>query len=164
MKIKKEKKFKRCPRCGAKTFSAAKVCGKCELNFDKFNLASNEEGKKALRQGEKERVVWTKQLPSDLNKWELFFMSLVLGWSGAHLWKSGKFTRGICHTIGLVLGAIYVIIFNFNVNNLIWNMGNIFGVFWIVTFCMSVFDIFEIAFNVYKVPVSLPYKEDKWKQ
>lgn len=158
MKI-KDSRFKRCPRCNFKTFKNAKVCGKCELNFDKFGFATNEEGKNALRKGEKERVVYTKHFPSDLSKWQLFFISLFLGWTGAHLWKVGRFTRAICHSIGLVLGGVYVILYNFDVNNLLWNIGNIFGAFWFITFALTIIDVFEIGFNKFKVPVSLPYKE-----
>lgn len=159
MKIKKDTRFKRCPRCNFKTFNNAKVCGKCELNFDKFALATNEEGKDALRKGEKDRVIYTKKLPKDVNKWQLFFLALFAGWTGAHLWKVGRINRAIVHSIGLVLCAIYIVIFNFDVNNILWNIGNIFGAFWLITFALSTVDIFEIAFNSFKVPVSLPYKE-----
>lgn len=160
MKILKEKRFKRCPRCKLKTFNSAKVCGKCELNFDKFNKATNFEGKEALKKGEKERVVFTHSLPIDINKWELFFIALIFGWAGAHLWKVGRFARAICHSIGLVLGGVYLIISLYNVNNVLWNIGNICGAFWIITLALTIFDLFEIMFNKFKVPVSLPYKED----
>ena len=159
MKIKNETRFTRCPRCNFKTFNRANVCGRCELNFEKFKLATNEEGIDALRKGEKERVVYTKNLPSDVHKWKLFFLALFLGWTGAHLWKVGRFTRAISHSIGLLFGAAYIILFNFEVNNILWNIGNIMGAFWLVTSIYSIGDIFEIAFNKFKVPVSLPYKE-----
>lgn len=161
MKIKKEKRFKRCPRCGFKTYNSFKVCGKCDLNFEKFELATNFEGKDALRKGEKERVVYTKSLPRDVSKWELFFLALFLGWTGAHLWKVGRLNRAICHSMGIVLFAIYAIISMFEVNNFLWNVGNICGAFWAVTFALSIIDIIEIGFNKFKVPVSLPYKEEK---
>lgn len=161
MKVKKEKRFKKCPRCGFKTYNSFVVCGKCELNFDKFKTATNIEAKEALRKGEKERVVYTTQFPSDVNKWELFFLSLFLGWTGVHLWKVGRLSRAICHSIGLALFAVYAIISLYDVNNLLWNVGNIFGAFGAVTYILSVVDIFEIAFNRFKVPVSLPYKEEK---
>jgi len=161
MKIKREKRFKKCPRCGFKTYSSFKVCGRCDLNFDKFKNATNAEGKDALRKGEKERVIYTRELPYDINKWELFFLSLTLGWTGAHLWKVGKLTRAICHSIGLILLAVYTIIYFYNTNNILWNIGNISGAFWLVTFSLSVIDIFEILLNRFKVPVSLPYKEEK---
>lgn len=162
MKIRKEKRFKRCPRCGYKTYNSFKVCGKCELNFDKFKLATNTEAKEALKKGEKDRVIYTKQLPSDVNKWELFFLAIMLGWTGVHLWKVGKLTRAICHSIGLVLFAIYAVIYVYGgINVVLYNVGNICGAFWLVTFSLSVIDIFEIGLNRFKVPVSLPYKEDK---
>ena len=165
MKTKKERQYKRCPRCGNKVFSAFNRCGKCELNFEKLEKATNHEGKQALYKNEKERVVWTNSLPKDLNKWKLFFTALFLGWTGAHLIQVGKLTRAVCHIIGFVLGAVYLIIFSIgNVNNFWYNFGNISGVFWLITYALSLIDIFDIAFNRFKVPVSLPYEEKEWKQ
>lgn len=158
MKIKSD--YKRCPRCKFKTFKQMSNCGNCGLNFDKFAMATNKEGIDAVRKGEKERVVWTNKLPSDVNKWSLFFLTLFLGWTGAHLWKVGKFARAISHSIGLVLCGLYIILMQFEMNNFTYNLSNIAGTFWLVTFALAIIDIFEIAFNWFKVPVSLPYKEN----
>lgn len=162
MKIKKEKRFKHCPRCGLKTFNNAKVCGRCDLSFEKFDNATNYEAKQALRKGEKYRVLNTTKLPQDVNKWELFFISLFLGWAGIHLWKVGKINRAITHSMGLIFACFYIISYTFDVTNIfIYNLGNILGAFWAVTFVMSSLDIFAILFNSFKVPVSLPEKEEK---
>ena len=69
-------KYKKCPRCGFKTFKDMQNCGSCVLNYKKLELATNKEGIKALKNGEKDRVVWTKTLPIDINKWRLFFFTL----------------------------------------------------------------------------------------
>lgn len=155
----KEKKYKRCPRCNMKMFAQMENCGNCGLNFKKFEQATNYEGKLALRKNEKERVVWTKKLPSDVNKWQLFFLTLFCFWTGAHLFKVGKLNRAICHIVGIVLGAVYIIMWQFPLNSFTYNLGNIFGAFWVVTLALAFLDIFEILFGWFKVPVSLPYKE-----
>ena len=161
MKIGKKREFKKCPRCGNKVFKTFENCGNCGLNFNKLAKATNYEGKQEVYKNEKERVVWTNQLPSDLNKWNLFFMALFLGWAGVHLFQVGKLGRAISHVFGLVLGGAYIILLNVGELNVFWyNFGNIAGAFWLVTFVLSVIDIFEIAFNKFKVPVSLPYKEN----
>ena len=152
-------KYKKCPRCGFKTFKDMQNCGSCGLNYKKLELATNKEGIKALTNGEKDRVVWTKTLPIDINKWRLFFFTLFLFWTGAHLYKVGRFGRAIAHSVGLVLGAIYIIILQFPENAYTYNIGNFFGVFWVITLSLAFLDIFEIAFGWFKVPVSLPYKD-----
>jgi len=92
----------------------------------------------------------------------LFFLSLFLGWTGAHLFHVGKLNRAFCHIVGLVLGAVYIVLFNIeSINNFWYNFGNIAGAFWFITWALSLIDIFEIAFNKFKVPVSLPYEERK---
>ena len=161
MKKVKIKKHKRCPRCNLKTFFDAKSCNRCELNFDKFMTATNEEGKNALKKGEKERVIYTTKLPVDISKWKLFFLALFFGWTGAHLWKVGRFSRAITHSIGLILGLTYYVMYTFGVGDILLGIGNVFGVFWAITFSIAAVDIIEIAFNIFKVPVSLPYKEEK---
>lgn len=152
-------KYKKCPRCGFKTFKEMENCGRCGLNYKKFATATNKEGISALKKGERDRVVWTKKLPSDINKWHLFFYTLFLFWTGAHLYKVGKFGRAIVHSVGLILGAIYIIILQFPENAYTYNIGNVFGVFWVVTLSLAFIDVIEIAFGGFKVPVSLPYND-----
>ncbi|MBQ2120131.1 MAG: hypothetical protein II197_04125, partial [Peptococcaceae bacterium] len=62
------KDFKRCPRCNTKTPINLNRCGGCGLNYEKFNSATNAEAKSAFRMGEKSRVLYSKNVPSDINK------------------------------------------------------------------------------------------------
>lgn len=161
---KREKKFKRCPRCNFKTFNSAKVCGNCGLNYEKFSLATNEEGKNALKKGERERIIWTGKLPSDLSKKKLFWISLLFGWTGVHLFKVGKLSRAIFHIIGLMCFGGCVIISLFEETKITFNLFNIMGVVWIFSMALVIADIIDILFGRFKVPVSLPYttkKEEK---
>ena len=157
----KNNQFKRCPRCNLKTFKTAIRCGNCELNFEKFAKATNEEAKLALKKKERERILMSKTLPNDVNKWQLFILTLFLGWAGVHLWKVCKLNRAITHTIGLILGAIYFIIGILKIDSNFWyNFGNIAGVFWLLTFVMVFIDLINILFNTFAVPVSLPYDKN----
>lgn len=154
---KKTPNFKRCPRCGFKTFYSARVCGQCELNYDKVKSATNTEGKIALRAHEKERVIWIKELPNDVNKWRLFFLALFLGWTGAYLWKVGNYLRARLHFLGLLFWGIYFISLTFTMNLFWFNVTSFMGAFWLITQIFAVADVIKIAFNQFKVPVSLPY-------
>ena len=152
--------YKRCPRCSYKTFKTSSSCEQCGLNFSKFNQATNQEGVNALKRKEKERVVFTKQLPADVNKWELFLNALILGWFGVHLVKYGRFGRAFAHYLGLFLLVVYYITYFNVVNNFWFNVGRISGAFGLIVLIMVIIDIFEILFDQFKVPVSLPYKND----
>lgn len=159
MKI--ERQFKRCPRCGFKTVRQAKVCGYCELNYEKFALATNEEGKKAVKLGERDRVVWSRKLPKDVSKKRLLLSSILFGWTGYYLFKIGKLGRAIYHFIGLLCFGACAIISLFDMNVFTENLFSILGIIWVISLALVIIDIVDIIFNRFKVPVSLPYKEEK---
>lgn len=100
---KKIKEFKRCPRCDTKTVIYNDKCPACGLVYSRLINASNKEAKKAIKRGEKNKVICDKTLPSDVNKWKLFFMSLFLGMFGGHYYYIGKYKTGAVFTASTVL-------------------------------------------------------------
>ena len=72
---KKIKEFKRCPRCDTKALIYQDKCNACGLVYSRLVNASNKEAKKAIKAGQKNRVICDKTLPKDVNKWKLLFMS-----------------------------------------------------------------------------------------
>ena len=153
------KEFKRCPRCNFKTPSNMARCGNCGLNFEKFNSATNEEAKSAFRMGEKERILYSKQVPSDINKGQIFLMCLFGGWFGLHYFKLGKIWRGLFQIVGFAFAFIYAY---FAVQQGIRNgyLGNLIlvcGIIWVASFIIWITDAISIIFNRFKYPVSLPY-------
>ena len=100
---KKIKEFKRCPRCDTKTVIYQDVCPACGLIYSRLSKASNKEAKKALRKGEKHKVICDKVLPKDVNKWKLFFMALFLGMFGGHYYYVGKNKTGTVFIVSTAL-------------------------------------------------------------
>jgi len=153
------KDFKRCPRCNFKTPASIKRCGNCGLDYNKFNSATNTEAKSAFRMNEKERILYSKQVPSDVNKTKILLMCIFGGWFGLHYFKIGRIWRGIIQALGVVFGFVYTF---FAVERGVTTgyLGLMFlllGFVWAYTFVSWIIDIVSIVFNKFKYPVSLPY-------
>lgn len=153
------KEFKRCPRCNSKVHVDFGRCGNCGLNFIKFNSATASEAKSAFRMGEKERVIYTTKVPSDINRLSMFLMAMLGGWFGLHYFNLGKIWRGLFQVVGFVFGMIYSFI-AVRLNIRIGYLGNLLlvcGIIWAASVVIWFWDTVAIAFKRFKYPVSLPY-------
>ena len=90
-----KKDYKRCPRCGAKTYWASKQCSVCNLKFDRIENLSNKEAKKAIKNKEKEKVLYISTRPDDVSKRKFMLLYLLLGWFGAYNIYVGKYKKGL---------------------------------------------------------------------
>ena len=153
------KKNKRCPRCNFKVDSLAGVCPACRLNYAKFYSATNTEAKRAMRFGEKDRVVNRTGCPSDIKKWKLILITIFLGFCGGHHFYTGKKGWGIFYFCFFVVGVINAVI------STVYGAvpkGDMYQVFyllvlvWGVVLAMWFIDIAKVCFNRFKIPVSLP--------
>jgi len=153
------KEFKRCPRCNFKTPINMPRCGSCGLDYNKFNKATNTEAKSAFRMGEKERVLHTKHIPSDVDKVNMFLTCMFGGWFGLHYFKLGKIWRGLFQIAGLILAIVYSY-FTIKLNIRTGFLGNfilVCGIIWASSVVIWIVDTVSILFNKFKYPVSLPY-------
>lgn len=157
----KQKEFKRCPRCNHKCPINVARCGNCGLNYDKFYSATNLEAKSAFRMGEKERVLYTKHRPSDIEKFPMFFKSLFGGWFGLHYFTIGRKWKGLFQIIGIAMMFIYAYFAGqLGIRNgFAGNAVLVCGIIWVATFIIWWSDSIAILFNRFKYPVSLPYSE-----
>lgn len=154
------KENKTCPRCFYKMPTGLKVCPACGMNFDKLDQATNKEGRAALRANQKERVVFTTTLPCDVNKWKLFFLSLFLGFTGAHLFRVGRDLRGFAYLILNILGIVFTFLpSSYFSTSLMYNIFVVVYLGWAIAIIFWFVDVVLVAFNKFKVPVSLPYRE-----
>lgn len=158
--MKKLKDFKSCPRCNAKVPQNFKKCGGCGLNFEKLKMATNKEARRAIKLQEKERVVYTKDVPPDVNKWKFFLLNILLGWFGVASYRVGKFWRGFFQSFSFLCCVIYLTYVYLNVEHIVfYNVATIAGMVWVIGVFMCLSDAVRIAINKYKYPVSLPYKD-----
>ncbi len=152
---------KRCPRCNTKVPKEMVTCPKCQLNYNKFDSATNDEAKVALSQGEKDRVLMRKGCPSDIKKWKLLLLTIFLGYMGAHYYYVGRNTRGTIYSIFFVIGimnAVITLIPNISPSGDLWEVFAFLVLFWGLVLVLWILDIVHIIFNNFKIPVSLPRK------
>ena len=148
---------KRCPRCNEKLPVEIVVCPSCQLNFQKFESATNSEAKQALKQGEKDRVLMRKGLPSDVNRWKLLLLAVLLGFTGAHHYYVGRYKMGAFYTIFFCVGIINAVLTTLVQDALTGDLYQIFYLLvlvWGAVLALWVIDIAKICLNKFKVPVS----------
>ncbi len=150
---------KRCPRCNFKVPKEMAVCPRCQLNYQKFEHATNTEGKFALLNNEKERVLLRKGCPSDVNRVKLLLLTLFFGFIGAHYYYVGRYKMGIFFTIFAIIGIVNGV-FSYVVKAT--PSGDLFQIFyllvlvWGFVIMLWIVDIAKVCFNKFKIPVSLP--------
>ncbi len=152
---------KRCPRCETKMPAPMRVCPNCQLNFNKFEEATNLEGKRALAMGEKDRVIYRKGCPKDVSKIKLLLLTIFLGFVGVHHYYVGKKWWGLFYTFFFVVGvvnAIIGVVFKVTPTGDLWQLFTLLVMVWGVVLVMWLFDILNVIFNKYRIPVSLERK------
>lgn len=148
---------KRCPRCNAKSPVGLVVCPGCQLNFQKFESATNAEAKQAIKQGEHERVLMRKGRPSDVKFWPLFLFTLFLGFMGAHYYYVGRNKMGAFFTVFFIVGltnAIISSILEAAPTGDLWQVFSLMVLVWGVVIFIWIVDIAKVALNKFKIPVS----------
>lgn len=149
---------KRCPRCDMKMPVQAKICPGCGLNYDKFDMATNRAGKLAVKEGRKDDIVMRKGCPADVNKTKLLLITIFLGFTGAHNYYVGRYGRGIFFTVFFLFGlanAVLTTIFKTAITGMFYEVLTILALIWGAVLLTWMFDIVNVVFNKYRIPVSL---------
>ena len=148
---------KRCPRCNTKTPSTSVICPGCQLNYQKFESATNKEAKQNLRMGEKEQVLMRKGRPLDVKFWKLLLISVFLGFMGGHHYYVGRYKMAIFYTCFFIVGAINAVLTSFiktTLSGLVYEIFTLLVLTWGFVVLMWIVDVAKICVNKYKIPVS----------
>ena len=158
----REKLYKRCPRCNRKMHIYADRCDTCSLVFDRLKNVTNRAGKVALRNNEKNKVIYVKEPPKDINKWKLLAITFFLGIFGVHFFKVGRNKIGIFMCVSLFLFLFYGIgtFYGLIPSELLDDkfIGLILYLFMLPEAICSVIwlsSVVQVAFNSFKYPVSI---------
>ncbi|MFA6859916.1 MAG: hypothetical protein WCR30_00840 [Clostridia bacterium] len=146
---------KKCPRCGEKALLASQKCNECGLVFARLNKASNAEGKRKLKNKEKEKVLFVSSLPNDVSKLKLLLFCIFGGYLGLHSFYVGRYLRAsysfLCFLILLVIVVFQI--------DLIWSgydtFMSFFSIFGGIAGIMWFYDIILVSINKFKVPIAL---------
>ena len=150
-------KNKRCPRCNTKMPIEIVSCPSCQLNFQKFDSATNKEAQEAIKMGEKERVLMRTGRPADVKFLPLLLITIFLGFTGAHYYYVGRYKKGAFFTIFFAVGIVNAVL-----NTLLKThpTGEVYEVFtflvliWGLVIMLWIVDIAKICLNKFKIPVS----------
>lgn len=148
---------KHCPRCNYKMPTEIVVCPQCQLNYNKFNSATNKQAKQKLRQGEKESVLMRKGRPDDVKFVPLLLMCVFLGFLGAHHYYVGRYKMGFFYSLFFTIGVAYSIIasvLKISPKGDLWQVFSFLVLGWGIVLFMWILDIAKICLNKYKIPVS----------
>lgn len=150
-------KNKRCPRCNTKMPVEIVHCPSCQLNFQKFEQATNAEAKEAIKQGEKDRVLMRKGRPIDVNFAKLLLITIFLGFTGAHYYYVGRYKMGAFFTIFFSVGVVNAILTSLLQSQPKGDLYQIFTLLvliWGLVIMLWIIDIAKVCVNKFKIPVS----------
>lgn len=148
---------KRCPRCNQKMPIEIVVCPSCQLNFQKFDSATNKDAKQAIRQGEKERVLMRKGRPSDVSFVKLLLITIFCGFTGAHYYYVGRYKMGAFFSIFFAVGivnAILTTLLKATPKGDLYQIFTLLVLVWGLVLVLWIIDIAKVCFNKFKIPVS----------
>lgn len=154
---KNKKDFKRCPRCDRKQPITQPKCPGCDLIFARLSKATNKAAKKAIRRGEKNKVICDSVLPRDVSKWKLFWLCMpIIGLFGVHRFYVGKYKSATFYLIAAIL-VLVAAAFPLEWWGDFWLASLIVAMITPVGFTLTfwVVDIFRILFNNFRVPISI---------
>ncbi len=150
-------KNKRCPRCNHKMPIEIVVCPNCQLNFNKFESATNSEAKEAIRMGEGERVVMRKGRPIDVKFVPLLLITILLGFTGAHYYYVGRYKMGAFYSIFCAVGfvnAIITTLLDVTPKGDLYQIFTLLVLIWGIVIMLWIVDIAKVCLNKFKIPVS----------
>ncbi len=148
-----------CPRCNEKMSQNSSRCISCGLVFDRLNYATNSAGKKMIKNGNSDKVVYVKKLPSDVKKWKLILMGIFTGLFGGHCFYIGRYIRGIVMLIGGIISIISGGLASFSM--LPESIFTLCSIISGTMFIVWLLDVVNICFSKFKVPVYIEKTEGK---
>ena len=156
MKFGRDKtKSKICPRCNIKVPQEIDTCPDCGLIFSRLAVATNKEAKAKKKRGDREFIINSPKLPSDVSFVKLLLLCIFLGPVGAHAYYVGRYLRGSVLSVNFVCLTLTVIfsekLSTIHDGKFIALLSTIFGFVLLAWF----YDIIMIVLKKFKVPVAI---------
>lgn len=133
------------------------MCPDCELNFKKFEEATNHDAKIMLKSKQKEQVLLRASRPSDVSFWKLLLITIFTGFFGGHYYYVGRTKKGLFFTFFFFVGIINALISVFAKVDLkgdLWEVFYFLVLVWGVVIALWIIDIANVCLNKFKIPVS----------
>ena len=158
MKIREKTTFE-CPRCGLKCLKGVESCPECGLVFSRLEIATNKDAKQKIRRHDKDFIINTSQIPSDVSYVKLLLLVIFVGIFGGHCFYVGRYWRGAILLVNALLLMSYVIFNDFLVNvdggKLIAALATLGGFVLLVW----AYDVISVILKRFKIPVAIDVDE-----
>lgn len=154
----------RCPVCYNKIKYGGTTCKVCDFRLYQLNTATNKGIYKLRSMGEGDKVIYTNQIPNDVNMKVVKKRAILGGLIGLHNFYVGKNAKGIFNVVSMLFVLIMSIIVTNSVNTgaqlgetemYLMLVSGIAGAF---NFTYYIVDIVLLYSKKFKVPVAI--KED----
>lgn len=154
----------RCPICGAKMVQG-ELCKYCKITSDQVKNASNKKVSEYRKKDMSDLIYFTNEIPSDVSRLKLLLYTIFLGLFGVNHFYVKRVVRAwysvlVCIvTFALLTLKLFVPTLS---SVLFFNLFYEVSMFCLtINFLLWVFDIINLLFKKFKVPVVLEDKEKK---
>lgn len=167
----------RCPNCSARMRKDFNQCIKCGTKIEDIKKASHLLALKARKEYQPDLVVYSTIFPSDLSYKKTLLLCIFLGWFGMHCYFVHRYFKAIllsCFSAVFLIFAVPLGSFlqtgdaGFLTDFMATLVGTGLYVFpctlGAIAVLMWAFDILELCFKNFPVPVVLPEPEKKENQ
>lgn len=160
MKLSKRQKYVTCPRCGLKMTAGTPTCEECGLVFERLSFATNKDAKRKIRRGDRDYIIRTTHLPSDVKYWKLLLMVIFTGLFGGHNYYVGRYLRGAIFSIIFAL-VLVCVIFNSYIIAYYEQWMELIGAIVIGPFGLVwLWDIAMVGLKRFKVPIAIDLQSE----
>lgn len=153
-------KFVICPRCGIKSLSSSESCPECGLVFSRLDIATNKDAKRKIKRRDKDFIINTSKLPSDVNRVKLILLTIFTGLFGGHCFYVGRYWRGGILLLNTIILMLYVIfnpqLASIDEGRLLAALTTIGG----IVMLLWPFDIVWVLIKKFKVPVAIDLESE----
>ncbi len=144
-----------CPRCGLKSYEGIESCPDCGFIFSRLKIATNKDAKNKILRHDRDFIVKTNIIPSDVSYIKLLLYCIFFGMFGTHCFYVGRYLRG-SFILADFVAMILLVVFNGKISSI--NDGALLNV--LSTICGLImlawmWDIFMIIFKKFKIPVAI---------
>ncbi len=155
----------RCPICGAKMMNK-QLCPYCKVIDKQVYGASNKKVKQMRKTDNKDLIVYTSVVPSDVSKVGLWLFTIFLGWCGVNHFIINRPVRAWYAVLSCISSFIMTFVNLLAVPKTLFGEWSIYFIHYAALMCMAinvvmwVFDMISLLFKGFKIPVVLPDKGD----
>lgn len=152
----------RCPICGAKMVQG-ELCKYCGVTSNQVKMASNKKVSEYRKNDMSDLIYFTTNIPSDVNRLKLLLFTIFLGVLGVNHFYVKRNIRGIYSVVSDFFG-IFMLILKIAIGTIASSLFfqliyEIFFTMLAINVLLWIFDIMNVIFKNFKVPVVLADKE-----